>query len=81
LVAAIGAKKFAENFHELDALVQVVDATENGQSTARSIAPEFAVTSNFEEVLNNPEIKRIALAFLNYLKSNHYYSIKFLTCL
>ena len=55
-------KNLCRNFHELGALTQVVDATENGQSTARSIAPEVAVTSNFEEVLNNPEIKGIALA-------------------
>ena len=55
-------KNLCRNFHELGALAQVVDATENGQSTARSIAPEVAVTSNFEEVLNNPEIKGIALA-------------------
>jgi len=55
-------KNLCRNFHELGALAQVVDATENGKSTARSIAPEVAVTSNFEEVLNNPEIKGIALA-------------------
>jgi len=55
-------KNLCRNFHELGALAQVVDATENGQSTARTIAPEVAVTSNFEEVLNNPEIKGIALA-------------------
>ena len=55
-------KNLCRNFHELGVLAQVVDATENGQSTARSIAPEVAVTSNFEEVLNNPEIKGIALA-------------------
>ncbi|MDB0030381.1 Gfo/Idh/MocA family oxidoreductase [Opitutales bacterium] len=55
-------KNLCRNFHELGALAQVVDATENGQSTARSIAPEVAVTSKFEEVLNNPEIKGIALA-------------------
>jgi predicted dehydrogenase len=44
-------KNLCRNFHELGALAQVVDATENGQSNARSIAPEVAVTSNFEEVL------------------------------
>jgi UDP-2-acetamido-3-amino-2,3-dideoxy-glucuronate N-acetyltransferase len=55
-------KNLGRNFHELGVLAQVVDATENGQSTARSIAPEVAVTSNFKEVLNNPEIKGIALA-------------------
>jgi predicted dehydrogenase len=55
-------KNLCRNFHELDTLAQVVDATENGQSTARSIAPEVPVTSIFEEVLNNPEIKGIALA-------------------
>ena len=55
-------KNLCRNFHVLGALAQVVDATENGQSTARSIAPEVAVTSKFEEVLNNPEIKGIALA-------------------
>jgi UDP-2-acetamido-3-amino-2,3-dideoxy-glucuronate N-acetyltransferase len=55
-------KNLCRNFHELGVLAQVVDATENGQSTARSIAPEVAVTSNFEEALNNPEIKGIALA-------------------
>lgn len=55
-------KNLCRNFHELGALAHVVDATENGQSNARSIAPEVAVTSNFEEVLSNPEIKGIALA-------------------
>ena len=55
-------KNLCRNFHELGVLAQVVDASENGQSNARSIAPEVAVTSNFEEVLNNPEIKGIALA-------------------
>ena len=55
-------KNLCRNFHELGVLAQVVDASENGQSNARSIAPKVAVTSNFEEVLNNPEIKGIALA-------------------
>lgn len=55
-------KNLCRNFHELGALAQVVDATEKGQATARSIAPEVAVTSKFEEVLNNPEIRGITLA-------------------
>ena len=55
-------KNLCRNFHELGALAQVVDATENGQSTARSIAPKVAVTSKFEDVLSNAEIKGIALA-------------------
>ena len=33
-------KNLCRNFHSLGALSAVVDATENGQSIARSIAPE-----------------------------------------
>ena len=65
-IALVGCGYWGENlcrnFHEICALAQVVDTTENGQSSARSIAPEVAVTSKFEEVLSNAEIKGIALA-------------------
>lgn len=55
-------KNLCRNFHALGSLSSVVDATENGQSTARSIAPNAIVTDNFDDILSNDEIQGIALA-------------------
>jgi predicted dehydrogenase len=40
----------------------VVDATENGQTTARSIAPDTQITDSLEDVLSNDQILGVALA-------------------
>jgi predicted dehydrogenase len=40
----------------------VVDATENGQATARSIAPDIQVTDSLDDVLRNDQIQGVALA-------------------
>lgn len=55
-------KNLCRNFHALGSLSSVVDATENGQSTARSIAPNAIVTDNFDDILSNDKIQGIALA-------------------
>tara|TARA_B100001093_G_scaffold518835_1_gene605190 strand:- start:257 stop:1222 length:966 start_codon:yes stop_codon:yes gene_type:complete len=55
-------KNLCRNIHSLGALSAVVDATENGQKTARSISPETLITSDFEAVLSNKQIQGIALA-------------------
>lgn len=55
-------KNLCRNFHALGALAAVVDATENGQATARSIAPNILITGNFEDILGDDQIQGIALA-------------------
>ena len=55
-------KNLCRNFHALGALSAVVDATENGQATARSIAPETEITDNLDDVLRNDQIQGVALA-------------------
>ena len=55
-------KNLCRNFHDLDALNSVVDDTENGQATARSIAPEVQVTDSFDNVLQDDQIQGVALA-------------------
>ena len=44
------------------ALSSVVDATVNGQVTARSIAPDIQVTDSLDDVLRNDQIQGVALA-------------------
>ena len=46
----------------MGALAAVVDATENGQATARSIAPNAIITDNFEDILGEDQIQGFALA-------------------
>jgi UDP-2-acetamido-3-amino-2,3-dideoxy-glucuronate N-acetyltransferase len=46
----------------LGALSTVVDATENGQTTARSIAPDTQITDRLDVVLRNDQIHGVALA-------------------
>ena len=55
-------KNLCRNFHALGALTAVVDATENSQVTARSIAPDALITANFEDILGDEQIQGIALA-------------------
>ena len=43
-------------------LLPVVDATENGQTTARSIAPDIQITDSLDDVLRNDQIQGVALA-------------------
>lgn len=55
-------KNLCRNFHALGALKSVVDATENGQVTACSIAPDAQITDNLDDLLRNDQIQGIALA-------------------
>ena len=55
-------KNLCRNFHALGALSSVVDATENGQTTARSIALDAEITDSLDDVLNNDQIQGVALA-------------------
>jgi predicted dehydrogenase len=65
-IALIGCgywgKNLCRNFHALGALSAVVDATETGQSTARSIAPDAEITDRLDDVLRNDQIQGVALA-------------------
>jgi UDP-2-acetamido-3-amino-2,3-dideoxy-glucuronate N-acetyltransferase len=65
-IALIGCgywgKNLCRNFHALDSLYTVVDATESGQSTARSIAPGAQITHSLDDVLRNDQIQGVALA-------------------
>jgi len=55
-------KNLCRNFHALGALSSVVDATENGQTTARSIAPDTQISDSLDDVLKNNQIQGVALA-------------------
>ena len=55
-------KNLCRNFHALGALAAVVDATENGQATARTIAPVIQITDSLDDVLRNEQIQGVALA-------------------
>ena len=55
-------KNLCRNFHALGALHSVVDATESGKSTARSIAPNTQVADSLDQVLKNDQIQGVALA-------------------
>ena len=55
-------KNLCRNFHALSALSAVVDATENGHETARSIAPNVCVTKSFDDILADDQIHGVALA-------------------
>ena len=55
-------KNLCRNFHALGALSAVVDSTENGQATARSIAPGVTSTDIFDDILNDEQIQGVALA-------------------
>jgi UDP-2-acetamido-3-amino-2,3-dideoxy-glucuronate N-acetyltransferase len=55
-------KNLCRNFHGLNALGRVIDATESGQAQALLVAPEIEVSSDFEDALNDSEIHAVALA-------------------
>ena len=55
-------KNLCRNFHDLGALSAVVDATKNGQATARLIAPDLTVASFLDDILNDKQIQGVALA-------------------
>jgi UDP-2-acetamido-3-amino-2,3-dideoxy-glucuronate N-acetyltransferase len=55
-------KNLCRNFHALGALSAVVDATENGQATARTLAPDAQITDRCDDVLRNDQIQGVALA-------------------
>jgi len=55
-------KNLCRNLHALGALSSVVDATEDGQTTARSIAPDAQITNSLDDVLRNDQIQGVALA-------------------
>jgi UDP-2-acetamido-3-amino-2,3-dideoxy-glucuronate N-acetyltransferase len=55
-------KNLCRNFHALGALAAVVDATENGQATARSLAPNAIISDNFDAILIDNQIQGLALA-------------------
>ena len=55
-------KNLCRNFHDLDALSAIVDATEDGQATARSLAPNAIISDNFEDILGEDQIQGFALA-------------------
>lgn len=55
-------KNLCRNFHALGALSSVVDATENGQTTARTLASDAEITDSLEDVLMDDQIQGVALA-------------------
>lgn len=55
-------KNLCRNFQALGTLATVIDATENGQATARSIAPNAIVSDNFNDILIDDQIQGVALA-------------------
>ena len=55
-------KNLCRNFYALGALAAVVDATENGQATARSLAPNAIISDNFNAILIDDQIQGLALA-------------------
>ena len=65
-IALIGCgywgKNLCRNFYALGALAAVVDATENGQATARSLAPNAIISDNFNAILIDDQIQGLALA-------------------
>jgi UDP-2-acetamido-3-amino-2,3-dideoxy-glucuronate N-acetyltransferase len=55
-------KNLCRNFNDLGALAFVVDATESGQVTARSLAPNAIISDIFDDILGDDQIQGIALA-------------------
>ena len=55
-------KNLCRNFYALGALAAVVDATENGQATARSLAPNAIISDNFDAILIDDQIQGVAIA-------------------
>lgn len=65
-IALIGCgywgKNLYRNFQALGALAAVVDATENGQATARSLASNAIISDNFDTILIDDQIQGVVLA-------------------
>lgn len=55
-------KNLCRNFQALGALSNVVDASENGKATARSLAPDAIISDNFDDIPGDDQIQGIALA-------------------
>ena len=55
-------KNLCRNFHNLGALSAVVDATEKGQATARSLAPNVIISDNSDDIFGDDQIHGIVLA-------------------
>ena len=55
-------KNLCRDFHTLGALSSVVDTTDIGQATARSIAPDTKITDSVDDVLRDDQIQGVALA-------------------
>ena len=65
-VAVIGCgywgKNLVRNFLQLDALHTVCDATPAGRKLAESIAPQASITSDVNDLLNDPTVLGVAIA-------------------
>ena len=55
-------KNLCRNFYGLGVLASVVDASETGQVTARTLAPDVSITDNFDDILVDDKIQGVALA-------------------
>ncbi len=55
-------RNLCRNFYDLGALASVVDATEKGQATAQSIAPNAIISYNIDVILVDNQIQGVALA-------------------
>ena len=55
-------KNLCRSFHALGSLSSVVDATGNGQATARTLAPDAQITDSLGDVLSDDQIQGVALA-------------------
>ena len=55
-------RNLCRNFYDLGALASVVDATEKGQATAQSIAPNAIISDNIDVILVDNQIQGVALA-------------------
>jgi UDP-2-acetamido-3-amino-2,3-dideoxy-glucuronate N-acetyltransferase len=65
-IASVGCgywgKNLCRNFHALGSLAAVVDTTQDGQDTARSIALDTKITDSLDDVLRDDQIQAVALA-------------------
>ena len=65
-IAVIGSgywgKNLVRNFKELGVLRKVCDANPENLEVAQSVAPDVKTTSNFDEILDDPDIHGVAIA-------------------
>ena len=65
-VAVVGCgywgRNLVRNFNQLDALALVCDATPQGRSTAKNIAPEIEIADNIEYILKNETLTGVVIA-------------------